>query len=234
MICRAFFLALCLVPMLAAGLAQAQQYRWIDKDGRVQFTDAPPPAGAKDVRRTNVTTAKPAAPQVPFEVARLQKDFPVTLYTSPNCKEGCELARGALNKRGVPFKEVQVWNPETNEELKKASGAVEVPTLLVGRSVQRGFEQGAFDSLLDSAGYPRAGILPPLTQKAPGSPEGYVAEGGAAPAAQPQAPQATQKAGPYDASGLTGPAPKPGQYDPSGLVGPPPKPGQYGIPGEAK
>lgn len=230
MICRAFFLAL----LLAAGLAHAQQYRWIDKDGRVQFTDAPPPAGARDVRRTNVTTAKPAAPQVPFEVARLQKDFPVTLYTSPNCKEGCDLARGALNKRGVPFKEVQVWNPETNEELKKVSGAVEVPTMVVGRSVQRGFEQGAFDSLLDSAGYPRAGILPPLTQKAPGAPEGYVAEGGAAPAAQPQPPQASPKAGPYDASGLTGPAPKPGQYDPSGLTGPPPKPGQYGIPGEAK
>jgi glutaredoxin len=232
MICRAFFLAL----LLAAGLAQAQQYRWIDKDGRVQFTDAPPPAGAKDVRRTNITTAKPAAPQVPFEVARLQKDFPVTLYTSPNCKEGCELARGALNKRGVPFKEVQVWNPETNEELKQASGAVEVPTLLVGRSVQRGFEQGAFDSLLDSAGYPRAGILPPLTQKPPAAPEGYVAAdgAGAAPAAQPQQTAPAPKPGRYDASGFTGPAPKPGQYDPSGLTGPPPKPGQYGIPGESK
>ena len=235
MIYRAFFSTLSLLFLLAAGLAQAQQYRWIDRDGRVQFTDAPPPAWAKDVRRTNVTTAKPAAPQLPFEVARLQKDFPVTLYTSPNCKDGCDFARGALNKRGVPFKEVQVWNPETNEELKQASGAVEVPTLLVGRSVQRGFEQGAFDALLDSAGYPRAGVLPALTQKTPGAPEGYVVEGGAAPAAQPQqAPQAPQKAGPYDASGLTGPAPKPGQYDPSGLVGPPPKPGQYGIPGEAK
>jgi glutaredoxin len=232
MICRAFFLAL----LLAAGLAQAQQYRWIDKDGRVQFTDAPPPAGAKDVRRTNVTTAKPAAaPQVPFEIARLQKDYPVTLYTSPNCKEGCELARGALNKRGVPFKEVQVWNPETNEELKQVAGAAEVPTLLVGRSVHRGFEQGAYDSLLDSAGYPRAGTLPALSQKAPPPPEGYVAEGGAAPAAATQPPEpAAQKAGRYDTSGLVGPAPKPGQYDPSGLTGPPPKPGQYGIPGESK
>jgi len=145
MIYRAFFQAFSLAVLLAAGLAHAQQYRWTDKDGSVRYTDAPPPAWAKDVRRTNITSAKPAAPQLPFELTRLQKDFPVTLYTSPNCKEGCELARGALNKRGVPFKEVQVWNPETNEELKNVSGAAEVPTLLVGRSANRGFEQGAFD-----------------------------------------------------------------------------------------
>jgi glutaredoxin len=234
MIYRAFF-AFLLACLLAAGLAHAQQYRWVDKDGRVRYTDAPPPAWAKDVRRTNAAPTPPAAPPVPFEIARLQKDFPVTLYTSPNCKEGCELARAALNKRGVPFKEVQVWNAETNEELKKVSGAVEVPTLLVGRSTQRGYEQGAFDALLDSAGYPRAGVLPALQQKVPETPEGYVAEGGAATPVQPQPSPATQrKAGPYDSSGLTGPTPKPGQYDPSGLTGPPPKPGRYGVPGEAK
>lgn len=233
MIFRAFLTFLSAALLLGAGLANAQQYRWIDKDGRVQFTDAPPPPWAKDVRRTNITPTKPAPAQVPFEVARLQKDFPVTLYTSPNCKEGCELARAALNKRGVPFTEVQVWNPETNEQLKQVSGAVEVPTLQVGRSINRGFEQGAFDSLLDSAGYPRAGVLPALSQKAPPAPEGYVGEGATAAAPQKPAAQPQQKAGPYDASGLQGPAPKPGQYDPSGLTGPPPKPGQYGVPGES-
>lgn len=217
--------------------AQAQQYRWIDDKGQVRFSDAPPPPGAKDVRRMIAPTAKPAPAPVPFELARLQKDFPVTLYTSPNCKEGCELARAALNKRGIPFKEVQVWNPETNEELKNASGAVEVPTLIVGRSVQRGFEQGAFDSLLDSAGYPKAGILPPGKQAVPGVPEGYVEPGereGAKPVAPDASAAAQPKAGPYDPSGLTGPPPKPGIYDPSGLTGPQPKPGPYGTPAESK
>ena len=239
MILRAFSLVapLVLAVLVAIGPAQAQQYRWVDKSGKVQFTDTPPPPGAKDVRTTNFTTKPAAAPPVPYELARLQKDFPVTLYTSPNCKEGCELARGALNKRGVPFKEVQVWDPDSNEELKRASGAVEVPTLLVGRSAQRGFEQSAFDALLDSAGYPKAGLLPAGRQKAPVTPEGYASEGGEAKsgAALPQnAPVSQQKAGPYDTSGLRGPAPKPGQYDPSGLVGPPPKPGQYGVPGATK
>ena len=106
---------------------------------------------------------------------------------------------------------------------------------MVGRSVQRGFEQGAFDALLDSAGYPKAGVLPPLTQAAPGAPEGYVPAGPreALPAKDP-AKSAQSKPGPYDSSGLTGPAPKPGQYDPSGLTGPPPKAGKYGVPAETK
>jgi hypothetical protein len=213
-----------LAALLTFAPAQAQQYRWIDRNGNVQFTDTPPPPGAKSVRKLDggvpPSAASPAdgAP-VPLELGRLQAEFPVILYTSPNCREGCELARGALNKRGIPFKEVQVWNPETNEELKRVSGGDGVPTLLVGRSVQRGFEQGAFDLLLDSAGYPRQGLLPARSQKAPPPPEGYAAPEAAKPVEAASAAQETRKAGPYDTSRLQGP---------------PQKLGPYGIPGETK
>ncbi len=230
MIRQGFFLLLALASSLAFA-----QYRWVDKNGKVQFGDTPP-AGAKDIRKAEVPApAKPAAAPVPFELARLQKEFPVTLYTAPSCKEGCDLARSALNKRGVPFKEVQVWDADSNAELKRVTGSDEVPALVVGRAMQRGFEQGAFDGLLDSAGYPKAGMLPALTQKAPNAPEGYLVPGEreAAKANSPQDP-APAKPGPYDTSGLQGPPPKPGPYDSSGLKGPPPKPGQYGLPGENK
>jgi glutaredoxin len=215
MICRAFFLAL----LLAAGLAQAQQYRWVDKDGSVKYSDAPPPAWAKDVRKQSIAPSKPAAAPVPFEVARLQKDFPVTLYTSPDCKESCASARAALNRRGVPFEEVQVSSPETHALLTRIAGAAEVPTLQVGRGVHRGFELGAFDALLDTASYPRTGLLPPRSQKAPPAPEGNAATEAPAKIAKPQSAEAPRKSGPYDTSGLQGP---------------PPKPGQYGVPGETK
>jgi glutaredoxin len=208
MIYRAFLLAL----LTLSGLAQAQQYRWVDRDGRIQYTDSAPPAWAKDVRKTNVTTANPAAPALPFELARLQQDFPVTLYTAPVCKEGCDRARALLNKRGIPFKEISVFKNETNEELKRVSGGTGVPTLVVGRFVERGFESSAFDALLDSAGYPKAGIFPARSQKAPDASD-------VKPAAQAEKVEAPQKAGPYD---------------PSGLQGEPQKPGPYGVPGETK
>ena len=236
MIRKGFFLFL----LLAAGLAGAQQYRWIDKDGRVQYGDAPP-AGARDVRRSAApaAAASPAAAgsgsALPFELARLQKEFPVTLYTSPNCTDGCPQARAALNKRGVPFKEVQVWDADSSAELKRVTGSDQVPTLIVGREMQRGFEQGAFDAILDTAGYPKTGLMPERSQAAPPTPEGYLAPGERETVKSPaQAAAPATKAGPYDTSGLQGPAPKPGAYDASGLQGPAPKPGQYGIPGQSK
>ena len=73
----------------------------------------------------------------------------------------------------MPFREVQVWDERSNEELKRVSGANDVPTLVVGRSVHRGYEPTAYQALLDSARYPRTGLLPPRSQTAPPPPEGY-------------------------------------------------------------
>ena len=169
------------------------------------------------------------AQTVPFEIARLQQDFPVTLYSATNCKEPCDRAREALNRRSIPFTEVQVFNEETVAKLRSVSGAEQLPTLVVGRSVVTGFEQSQYDALLDSAGYPAAGLYPPRKQGAPPPPE--EADGKKA-AAQKEPP--APKPGPYDTSGLKGPAPKQGPYDTSGLKGPSPKQGPYGVPGETK
>jgi glutaredoxin len=168
-------LGVCLLAA-AFSAAQAQQiYRWVDENGQLHVTDTPPPH-ARNLEKKDYGGSVVEAP-TPFELQRAQQNFPVTLYTSPVCKEPCEQARTALNKRGVPFKEVQVWNPETRAELHRITGAYQVPVLLVGRTPQTGFEQGAFDSLLDSAGYPKAGILPTRSQATPKPPEGYLAPG---------------------------------------------------------
>jgi glutaredoxin len=223
--------------VLAAGAALAQQYRWVDEKGRIQYSDSPPPPTAKDVQKMDLRGAKPKPAPLPFELARLQKDFPVTLYSSPTCKEACEMARDALNKRGIPFKEVQVWDPDTNEELKRVSGAAEVPTLLVGRTAQRGFEQGLFDTLLDSAGYPRAGILPARTQKAPEPPEGYVPPAEretAKPVAKPEPAAAPPKLGRYATPEAPGGPVKPGPYATPEEAAGPAKPGPYAPPGATR
>ena len=118
------------------------------------------------------------------------------------------MARELLNKRSVPFKEVQVWEEKTNEELKRVSGGNDVPTLVVGRSVQRGFEPDSWNALLDSARYPKAGLLPPRAQAAPPAPEGYTDERGTKPRAEPGKLETEPPAptGPY--------APKPPRIQP--------------------
>lgn len=152
----------------AAFAASAQMYRWTDEKGRAHFSNTPPPAGAKNVQKKDSTgaAAESGAPALPFSVQQAQKDFPITLYTTPGC-EGCDAARKLLNGRGLPFKEVSVSEDAQIEELKAAAGANSVPTMIVGRSVQKGFEEGVYNRTLDAAGYPRTGILPPRTQAAP-------------------------------------------------------------------
>jgi glutaredoxin len=162
------------VLLVFASAAVAQQlYRWTDESGRVHITDTPPPGAAE--------------PQQPYEVSLAAKDYPVTLYTSPTCKGPCDAARELLNKRAVPFREVQVWDERSNEELKRVSGANDVPTLVMGRSVHRGYEPTAYQALLDSARYPRTGLR---SQPAPPPPDAYdtVAKPSASAAPEREAP----------------------------------------------
>ncbi len=48
------------LALALAGTASAQLYRWVDENGRVRYTDRPPPAGVKS--RTIATPAAPSAP----------------------------------------------------------------------------------------------------------------------------------------------------------------------------
>jgi glutaredoxin len=81
------------------------------------------------------------------------------------------MARTLLNKRGVPFTEVQVGDDASRQELKAISGGDTVPTLVVGRSVHRGYAAESYDALLDSARYPRTGTAPQRAQAAPPDPD---------------------------------------------------------------
>jgi glutaredoxin len=154
----------------AACAASAQQlYRWTDDQGRVHVTDTPPPPTAKAAQQKQTAPASAAPAEtanLPYSVRLAAKDSPVTLYTAPDC-EPCGAARSLLNARGVPFREVQVADESQQEELRKVAGALAVPTLSVGGSVQKGFEEGAYHDLLDIAGYPKTGQAPPRSQAEP-------------------------------------------------------------------
>ncbi len=176
----------------AACAASAQLYRWTDDQGRVHVTDTPPPPSARDVRKRAVDTA-PAAASVtdqPYAVQLAAKNYPVTLFTAPDCAP-CGAARTLLNQRGVPFREVSVAGEKESAQLRDAVGSLSVPSLVVGTSTQKGFEQGAYHSMLDVAGYPRTGLVPARSQA---EPKPAPAKPAAAEEAQPAEESA---AGPY-------------------------------------
>ena len=175
---------LTVLLLLSSALAHAQLYRWTDASGRTHVTDTPPPAGASNVQKRGTPGASapaPAASGEPFVLQQLKKDAPVTLYTAPSC-EACGDARKLLNARGVPFSEVSVNDEAGLEALKSAVGSNSVPSLIVGGSIYKGYQAAAYNRLLDTAGYPKTGVLPPRKQAEPSAAPGEKAE---APAAEP-------------------------------------------------
>ncbi len=49
-----FFIAIAI--LLATATVAAQVYKWVDKDGQVQFTDTPPPPGATKAEAKKIDT----------------------------------------------------------------------------------------------------------------------------------------------------------------------------------
>jgi glutaredoxin len=153
--------AILVVLAVASGTAAAQIYRWTDENGKVHITDTPPPPGAKNVQKRPATTTQPQTSEAEA------KKSSVTLFSTPACGESCSAARQLLNTRGVPFREVSVVDEKSMEELMKMVGADAVPSLVVGTTVQQGFRVSAYHAMLDAAGYPKTGVLPPRSQQEP-------------------------------------------------------------------
>lgn len=138
--------------VLFASLASAQQYRWIDERGQVQYGDTPP-ASAKDVQRKYFDT-RPAQSSAALEEAAQRS--PVTLYTSPNCEAPCRDARRLLDRRRVLFSEVSVFDDATLAELKTSTGDARIPALRVGSQALVGLNHAMWNAALDAAQYPPA------------------------------------------------------------------------------
>ncbi len=147
-----FVLAACLVA--SASLSAAQVYQWKDEQGRTVYSDQPPPPSTRNVQqkamRGNVIEGGES-----YASRTAREKSPVTLYAS-DCGMPCDDARKLLGERGVPFasKDPQT-NPQVQTELKKLTGKLNVPVLMIGNDRLDGFEAGQWQTALDRAGYPK-------------------------------------------------------------------------------
>ncbi len=153
------FALLLLISGLAA--AQVQQvYRYIDIDGRVVYSDKPPPPNAKDAQAKRIGSNSIETSDLSFATAQAQERYPVTLYSFA-CGVVCDTAQGVLNKRGVPHTVIDVSVGDGAERLKRVSGGLDAPTIQVGDQYATGFNEGKWQAMLNDAGYPKT--PPPRT-----------------------------------------------------------------------
>jgi glutaredoxin len=196
-------LAAACAALFAALPAQAL-YKVVAPDGKVTYTDTPPPtsSGMKVIQLSgSANVATDVA--LPIELRQATQRFPVILYTTPRGCDPCESGRTLLRQRGVPFAERLIITDQDADALVRMSGSRDAPTLTIGSQVLRGFAADTWGSYLDSAGYPRESRLPasyqyptatPLTEPPPGT--------RTAPAAPPPAPAAPVAPAEQPASGI--------------------------------
>lgn len=164
---RLFALA-CLVSLYVTSPAYAQLYKWVGADGKVTYSDVPPPKTAAKVEKKAVNIGGADA-GLPYEIANAARGNPVTLYSASQCGP-CDAARQLLLDRGVPFSEKTVNGYEEQTKFRKLTGGLDFPYLQVGANNRKGFESDSWNAALTQAGYPESNMLPRGYQNRPAEP----------------------------------------------------------------
>ncbi|MEO5734051.1 MAG: glutaredoxin family protein [Rubrivivax sp.] len=167
---NAYRLRTCLLVAAWVCAPALAQYKVVQPDGRVLYTDRPPVSS--DARVTPLGTPAAALPRevgLPPALRRTSERWPVTLYAAPDCAP-CDSARQWLQQRGVPYSERLVGNNDDILALERLSGARTLPALNIGSQALRGFSAAEWDSYIDVAGYPRESALPAGWQPPPPRP----------------------------------------------------------------
>ncbi|PKO70468.1 MAG: glutaredoxin family protein [Betaproteobacteria bacterium HGW-Betaproteobacteria-14] len=168
---RIVAISLLSLAVFATGADAQTLYRWVDKNGKVTYSDQPPPKEIKQVEQPRLRSSTIETSGAGYETQKAAQNFPVTLYTTPDCVSECANARDLLTRRGIPFSENRVVTTQDGDSFKKTLGTDKLlfPAMTMGSQKQIGFEADIWHGLLDSAGYPRTAIsqAAPPTSSAP-------------------------------------------------------------------
>ncbi|MDO9467331.1 MAG: glutaredoxin family protein [Thiobacillus sp.] len=135
---------LILLAMLLAMPAAAGVYKWTDAQGRIHYTDSPPPAARATQMKLQTHTG-------PVEVSRANgAGSGVTIYTTAWCGV-CTRAKAFFRKNGIPFTEWDVEKTEYGAIKYGQLGGRGVPVITVGAEKMMGFESGRFMEMWKAA-----------------------------------------------------------------------------------
>ncbi|MES2070506.1 MAG: glutaredoxin family protein [Pseudomonadota bacterium] len=140
--------------------ASAQLYKSVGPDGKVTYSDAPPPPSAKRLELKSLATGGEInTSNFPADLAGPVGKNPVAIYTAPSCGI-CGEAKSMLKSNGIPFLEKTVKSNEDIEKLKQVSGGALLPVMVVGSKKVSGYESAEWRTALTDAGYPTSNRLP--------------------------------------------------------------------------
>jgi glutaredoxin len=143
-------IALC--ALLACIPASAQQiHRWVDADGRVQYSDKPPP-GVKSAlvrQRINSYSGTPVVSGMASAGATRPE---IKMYSTEWCGY-CKKAREYFTRNGIRYTELDVEKSPVARAEYQRLGARGVPVILVGTRQMTGYSEDGLAAMLKAAGY---------------------------------------------------------------------------------
>ena len=145
--------AIIVLCALLAGIpAEAQQiYRWVDENGRVQYTDKPP-AGVKAKPVADRINSYSGTPTVTGSASAGATRPEIKMYSTEWCGY-CKKAREYMTRNRLRFTELDVEkSPAARAEYQRLGGRG-VPVILVGAQRMTGYSEEAFVQMLKAAGY---------------------------------------------------------------------------------
>ncbi len=148
-----WMIAILVLAMSSQPALAAKLYKWVDEYGNVTYRDLPPSEVGAEYTEQDISGGSGSGSESD-ELAEIAERNPVVLYSVPGCV-ACDSARSYLQSRNIPFQDKNVKNNgKLQQELKKKSGEVSVPTVTIGPKVLSGYLQSLLKGELDAAGYP--------------------------------------------------------------------------------
>jgi glutaredoxin len=146
-ISRLLLLLVLSTPVLAA----AEIYKWTDEQGKIHYSDSPPPeTKAQQVNVKINSISGPAVVSTIRGTSPAQAKDKVRIYTAVWCGY-CKKAKAHLASKGVPYDELDVETSEQGRGEFIKLGGRGVPVILVGNQRMNGFDAAALDAMLGQA-----------------------------------------------------------------------------------
>lgn len=136
-----------ILTLFTGSAAAVTVYECEDEKGNRTFESACPP-GTQEVKKKAYAADGATAPD------DTAGDLPeVTLYLVPAC-DTCVQTRDYLDARDIPYTSKDVSTDfALQEELKKRSGALRAPTVMIGDQAVVGFNRASLTTALQEAGH---------------------------------------------------------------------------------
>jgi len=137
---RPFFL-LCISLLIISQNSYGEIYKWIDRNGNIQFTDKKPPEGmTAEQLKLKINSISNA--HIPVAVSTVQ----VIIYSARWCPV-CKRARRYFKQQGIAYKEYDIENSAKGRADYKRMRGRGVPIILVNKQRINGFSRTSFEKI---------------------------------------------------------------------------------------